>query len=341
MSSSKKLKFASVAEEQEFYQEYDTEIADRADSGDGSDSDSDKQNDLDLDTIRARSRTRQLKDIDDDDDDEEEEESDFDFDNGSAKEAGDTAAAKEAELNWDSESDSSGEADIGNDDDDAEFEFAAAQSKYTLNDTTEQQQQQQDDLSDDVDDRQVPLEPFSLKADREEGTFDSEGFFIRAIDQDADQDRWLANLTQSDISKARRAHEKTAAARKALAHERARQEAQLTVQDAYAELLSLMQPGQTVLAAIRSKSAQGDSSAAQQSSTAPRRPPLNKNRLKKLASQSAASAVQQSSSHSDPAMQQQLNRITELADLLMNRGIYGVYEETFEEISDKVNKARQ
>ena len=56
------------------------------------------------------------------------------------------------------------------------------------------------------DDRQIPIEPFNLKGDREEGSFDSEGFYVKKYDDEADQDRWMANLTHSDIQKARKAH---------------------------------------------------------------------------------------------------------------------------------------
>ena len=287
---SKKVKFASVEEETEFLEEFDTEI--------GAEFEGNVENDLDLDTIRARTKSRSVKNIDEADDDEEEDEEEQ------------PGKAKDSQMNWDSDEDKEDNEIEGEEDKEA---FASAQE--------------------DEDDKSVPLEPFNLKVDREEGSFDADGFFVRNVDEDADQDRWLSNLTNSDISKARRAHEKVEAERRAAQEAREEEAKKISSREAYKELLKLMKPGETVLMAIRAKSKPKHGAEA---STAPR-PPLNKNRLKKLqANQSGSTASDQSPNSADSV--HQLNRLTELADLLMNRGNYSVYEETFEEISLKLSQ---
>jgi CD2 antigen cytoplasmic tail-binding protein 2 len=214
----------------------------------------------------------------------------------------DDADDDEADVKWDSFSESEEEKGI--------------ESQFTKEE------------DDEDDDKVIPLEPFTLRPDREEGSFDAEGFFIRAIDQDAGQDRWLSNLTKSDISKARLAHQKVETERKAAQIEREGQAKRISTREAYEELLELMRPGQSVLMAIRSKNLVA--------STAPR-PPLNKNRLKKLL---AASLPDASTTPTSPTDNVELNRLTELADLLMNRGNYDVYEESFEEIFEKINNCK-
>ena len=264
----KKVKFASLAEEEEFYQEFDKEI----------DAEGDEGNDLDLDTIRARSKLRQIKNID-----EADEESDLE----EAVEQVNESIKEEGVVNWDTESENESEAE----------------------------------QSIEEDDREIPLEPFNLKGDREEGNFDADGFFVRNVDEDADQDRWLANLTRSDIAKARRAHENQISKEKPV-------EESLSLRQIYTELLSLMQPGQSVLSAIRSKSTNSPSA------NSTRGPPPNKNRLKKMMAAQASNTPE--NSEADSQKKREMNRLTELADMLMNRGNFGVYEETFEDISQRL-----
>ena len=62
---SKKVKFASVEEEAEFFEEFDAEIGGEIIG---------EENDLDLDTIRARSKSRTVKNIDEADEDEDDDE---------------------------------------------------------------------------------------------------------------------------------------------------------------------------------------------------------------------------------------------------------------------------
>lgn len=204
----------------------------------------------------------------------------------------------------------------------------------------------QEEFSDEVDDREIQFEPFSLRNDREEGTFDDEGFYVRTRDEEADQDRWMANFTRSDILKAKKAHEEreknflvAASKSKTKIQDSGRDEKSL-----YEELAELMAENNdlTVLQVIRS--------IKQETLITKPRAPLNKNRLKKL--QQQQQQQQQSnreidtSSHSPSKIEvefsvkgrsNKLERITELADALMDFGNFGVYEETRREILHKLN----
>lgn len=183
------------------------------------------------------------------------------------------------------------------------------------------------------DERSVPIVPFNLKSDKEEGSFDADGFYIRKTDQDTDQDRWMANLTASDISSARRAHEKREKEAKMAAE---RKEASRSEVDLYAELAALMEESGndlSVLDVLRSLKTSGNSARGKPSA------PLNKNRLKKLAKEQQLShgsdVDANKTNHADKA---KLERITELADALMDYGNFGIYEETRRQIMYKLNK---
>ena len=197
----------------------------------------------------------------------------------------------------------------------------------------------QEEFSDEVDDREIQFEPFSLRNDREEGTFDDEGFYVRTRDEEADQDHWMANFTRSDILKAKKAHEEREKNSLAAVSKSKTDEKSL-----YEELAGLMSENNdlTVLQVIRS--------IKQEALISKPRAPLNKNRLKKL--QQQQQQQQQSdreintSGHSPSKIEVELSaegrnnkleRITELADALMDFGNFGVYEETRREILHKLN----
>lgn len=202
----------------------------------------------------------------------------------------------------------------------------------------------QEEFSDKVDDREIQFEPFSLRHDREEGTFDDEGFYVRTRDEEADQDRWMANFTRSDILKAKKAHEEreknflvAASKSKTKIQDSGKDEKSL-----YEELAELMVENNdlTVLQVIRS--------IKQETLITKPRAPLNKNRLKKLQQQQQQQSNREidTSSHSPSKNEvefsvkgrnNKLERITELADALMDFGNFGVYEETRREILRKLN----
>jgi len=198
-------------------------------------------------------------------------------------------------LNWDDD------VDVDVEGDDAGEEAMAEQGAVSLSG------------SDGEDER---FEPFSLEIDREEGHFDSEGFFVRsAPDADADQDRWLNNVTREDIAKARRAHQ-----RQFQHGEKAR-----PVQDVsatFAQILQLMQPGQSVLEALNSRKSQ----------TKPLSPPVNKNRRKKM----ARAGTVPSATGGEYVAKVEIEQLTDLAMNLFNRGHFSIYDETYESIRAKL-----
>jgi len=205
-----------------------------------------------------------------------------------------------------------------------------------MEEESDKEEIEEDQISenDSIDERQVPLIPFNLREDREEGNFDSEGFYTRKQDEEADQDRWMANFTLTDIVKARKAHEerkKSNNSKEQKIKNSGKSEKQL-----WEELEGLLVENDlTVLETIRQITPKQE--------TQKQSAPLNKNRLKKLQKEQ-----QQQHEHEQRKQDQntlmnlegkeKMERITELADALMDFGNFGVYEETRRGILRKLNK---
>jgi CD2 antigen cytoplasmic tail-binding protein 2 len=181
-----------------------------------------------------------------------------------------------------------------------------------------------------VDSEQVQFEPFNLKNDREEGNFDQNGFFVRKRDEEANQDRWMANFTQRDILAAKKAHERQQQ------KERLQQtKGQKSEVDLLKELAALfpVDPSESSISSVLDliRSLKGKDSSLQQKPRAP----LNKNRLKKQ--------QQQQQANNDYVIDTSLNvekmeKITELADSLMNYGNFDIYEDSKGQIMTKIKE---
>lgn len=246
---------------------------------------------LDLDTLKQKKRARGLRGVEDYSDDDNGSGNDDENDNGNAIDIGIDNDSDHGQLDWDAPEDSHNE------------DASCAVDDGTL--TSE-------------DDAEIPMEPFSLKTDREEGHFDAEGFFVRsAPDADASQDRWLSNLSKSDIAKARRAHQRQLQQQSTTQPEAAHDAPQLL-----AQLLQLMLPGQSVLEALNSRRSR---------EKAPR-PPMNKNRLKKM----ALAGTLPAGTACDHAVKAEVELLTDLATRLLNRGHASIYDETYESIRAKL-----
>lgn len=180
--------------------------------------------------------------------------------------------------------------------------------------------------SEDFDEREVPLTPFNLREDREEGNFDADGFYTRKQDEEADQDRWMANLTRSDIVKARKAHEQYEALKKSTGkYVEAKGEREL-----YFELADLLVKDDLSVAEVIRQT---------KKDTSMPRAPLNKNRLKKLQKEQQDNNVAVNSIRGEEDKDKvKIERITELADALMDLGNFSVYDETRRLILQKINK---
>jgi CD2 antigen cytoplasmic tail-binding protein 2 len=205
----------------------------------------------------------------------------------------------------------------------------------------EQEQDHKEEIEEDlnsanesIDERQVPLTPFNLREDREEGNFDSEGFYTRKQDEEADQDRWMANFTLTDILKARKAHEEREKAKAFNSKEKSKATLGKSEKQLWEELAdSLVENDLTVLETIRQLT------ITPKQETQKPRAPLNKNRLKKLQKEQQAQAQEPKQEHEQPNEGKlKMERITELADALMDFGNFGVYEETRRGILRKLNK---
>ena len=198
-------------------------------------------------------------------------------------------------------------------------------------DSTDSGEEDQETDSIDFDDRQIPLEPFNLRNDREEGSFDADGFYVKKYDEEADQDRWMAHLTPSDIRKARKAHVERE-------QRQGRKEASKCEEELWEELAEEMSGfGElSVLGIITSLR------TANASSDHPTRPraPFNRNRLKKLQKEQGMLPASPERDKMTPENQAKLEKLTELADALMDLGHFGVYEVVRRDISRSAEQSR-
>lgn len=217
-----------------------------------------------------------------------------------------------------------------------EEELGQQPIKYELSVSEEDETEGSLNNEEDIDERNdILIEPFNLKGDKEEGTFDSEGFFTRNPDEDAEQDRWMSNFTRSDILKARKAHEEREKFLKQQQQQK-QQKSQGSARELYEELVGLLTEEENDLSVqqVISKLNKPKESNYQFGGRAP---PMNKNRLKKLAKEQHSQLLQLSTcTLMTEEEKEKLDRITEIVDALMDLGYFGVYEETRREILAKL-----
>ncbi|KAI9227996.1 MAG: hypothetical protein DHS80DRAFT_16229 [Piptocephalis tieghemiana] len=158
----------------------------------------------------------------------------------------------------------------------------------------------------------IPLEPFNVRAEMEEGAFKEDGTYVRdAPDPEARHDVWLQGMASTDvISEAKEAQDRRE--KEARMNEtRSRQEA-LDPQEAQAILARLLQPGETPLKAMRRLGGTGKSKSW-------------KDRIKK----------QKDVTMDDVGMDRAklLSDLTRTCDQLLSSGMLDVYEKTQEDFA--------
>lgn len=163
------------------------------------------------------------------------------------------------------------------------------------------------------------IEAFNMKTDFEEGRFDEDGNYIRnAPDLNSKHDIWLEGIKRSDIVKAREAMEKK---------ERERQqqevEEELTLENMYEELLKLLETGESVLEALQ-RLGGGMTQKKRWTSKNKRnvmQEEINEEKCKEMEKK-----------------HQEIEKITELANKLMQRGHSEIYDMTRETIAREYQK---
>ncbi|EMR09240.1 hypothetical protein PNEG_02574 [Pneumocystis murina B123] len=159
------------------------------------------------------------------------------------------------------------------------------------------------------------IEAFNMKADFEEGRFDEEGNYIRnAPDLNAKHDIWLEGIRREDILRARKAMEKKEEEDRLLLEKKE----ELSLENMYETLLSLLEVGETILEALQRL---GEGLEQKKRWT-------NKNKKD----------LQQLKNEETQKKYRDIERITELADKLMQYGHNEIYDLTREAIARKYQK---
>ncbi|ORX90479.1 hypothetical protein K493DRAFT_317941 [Basidiobolus meristosporus CBS 931.73] len=164
------------------------------------------------------------------------------------------------------------------------------------------------------------MEAFNMKEELEEGSFDSQGNYVRNDkDPNAFHDNWLEGVTKTDMEKAKKAQEKQDAIRRSEQNKDMRDSNQWTVEELQMEILNLMQPHETVLNALsRLNGGRKKISRNQQLK--------NKKKGNETKTESAVSSAV------EEKKKKAIERMTDLCDRMMAAGKFNIYEQTYEQI---------
>ncbi|RUS34802.1 hypothetical protein BC938DRAFT_478434 [Jimgerdemannia flammicorona] len=125
--------------------------------------------------------------------------------------------------------------------------------RYLTLDEIEGQEFAEPDPSDLLDsDGEPKIEPFHMRAEMEEGTFDASGNYVRnKRDPNAFHDGWLAGVSRRDMERARMAHERQERAELLAQAEREAGGGPKTRDEVWREMVEMVKPGETVLEALQ------------------------------------------------------------------------------------------
>ncbi|OZJ03355.1 hypothetical protein BZG36_02998 [Bifiguratus adelaidae] len=193
----------------------------------------------------------------------------------------------------------------------------------------------QEDLPNDslqLDKEETKIEPFNMKQEMEEGSFDETGNYIRnKKDEQAFHDNWLQDISKEEIEAARIAQEKQDRANKL--KEAQETAVPLSKIDLYKGILALMEPGETVLEALQRLN------AAQKSGTKK----LSWKERQKRAKEAKKGMAVDEVTTADPAEEARkmaIETLTDLSDKMMGLGQFDIYDDTYEYIVRYLDRER-
>ncbi|RKP10198.1 hypothetical protein THASP1DRAFT_28039 [Thamnocephalis sphaerospora] len=180
---------------------------------------------------------------------------------------------------------------------------------------------------------EAKIEAFNMRAELEEGQFDENGHYVRnQPDPQGFHDRWLEGVSNEEMERAREAHVRRERDRRRQQAEEERELGDTADADRAArlDLMELLQPNETVAAAIRRLGGSGD---ARKKTTARNR----KQRQQGTSTTDAAGDV--ATLEQVAARRQNVELATALCDRLMGLGQLDVYEWTRERIALDLRRA--
>ncbi|KAJ2889348.1 hypothetical protein IWW38_004767 [Coemansia aciculifera] len=180
-------------------------------------------------------------------------------------------------------------------------------------------------MDDDDDDENEPgrgritIEAFNMKEDFEEGKFDASGNFVwNKQDPHAYQDEWINNVSESAMALAResKAKQSNGYLHTHGANEDERRWDAASDDDIVVEILNVLNPRETVLAALARIGG-------------PKKKSKNKWASKKG---KAATGVEEADGGKEVERKRAIENLTVLADQAMVRGMVNIYEDTYEQL---------
>ena len=170
------------------------------------------------------------------------------------------------------------------------------------------------------------VEAFNMNEEQEEGRFDQDGNFVRkAVDPDAQHDRWLDGVSRKDIRRAAEAHEK----REAEQRKARLEDDRVLTSELLTNLISNLERGETPLEAL-ARLGRDQNKIKQKQKKFPEWK-LRKQQQKTGSNvvdvdQVAAAGKEASEGHEKARIKHAIDTITEAADRLMGRGRPDVYD---------------
>ncbi|KAK9720783.1 hypothetical protein K7432_003915 [Basidiobolus ranarum] len=166
------------------------------------------------------------------------------------------------------------------------------------------------------------LEAFNMKEELEEGSFDSQGNYVRnKKDPNAFHDSWLEGVTKTDMEKAKKAQEKQDAIRRAQENKEHRELGQWTSEEMKKEILNLMKPGETVLNTL-----------SRLNGGRKKNPRIQQRKNKRKADELNAESESPAQVAEEEKKKKAIERMTDLCDRMMAAGDFNIYEQTYEQI---------
>lgn len=179
------------------------------------------------------------------------------------------------------------------------------------------------------------IDAFNMRQEQEEGAFDEAGNFIRkAVDPDAQHDRWLEGLSRKEMRRAAAAHE----AREAALRATRRADDSVLTADLLATLLARLARGETPLEAL-ARLGRARSAAQAKAAKAKRVPLWRQRQMERKAGGSkdkenetekdkdgAKMDVDKADDPEQARVKQDIDAITEAADHLLGRDYPDIYE---------------
>jgi len=204
-------------------------------------------------------------------------------------------------------------------DDEDEDDEGKVDEKYVLQ---EEDLEGQEDATIDYDEG-IKITPFNLKEEMEEGHFDAEGNYFEKKEE-VIRDEWLDSLDWVKI-KERGEQAPTNAVDNGDSNFEDAEEPGDQVK-AMKDILGLIKPGETVLKALRRLGGKESGRGKSSSASARWQPKAKKQKVSDDKSEGSISDEDK----------QSLLKLTELADYLLQRGYFSVYQDTYERIAYKI-----